>query len=193
MTDIEISTDVIIDSELTFDQAISGPFELLPAQEVLDAQELIDVYYFSFDNTLHKGQMVVNKEVSGDIGDLFDLIQDIKFPIKSVIPIGDLRFLNDDDKSAYANNSSGFCYRRIAKTDRLSNHSFGRAIDLNPYQNPYIRDDYHQPEGIIYNPNIPGSITSDGLIVKFLKSRGWDWGGDWTDRKDYMHFEKPQI
>lgn len=186
-------TGAIIDSSMTREEALVGPFEISPPHEVLDVQELVDVYYQSFDGSLHKGQIVVNREVADDVAGLFELIRSIGFPIKSVIPIGDLRFMNDDDRSAYANNSSGFNYRMIAKTDRLSNHSFGRAIDLNPYINPYIREDYSQPEGVEYDPQLPGAITSDGPIVEFLKSRGWEWGGDWADRKDYMHFEKPQV
>jgi peptidoglycan LD-endopeptidase CwlK len=27
-------------------------------------------------------------------------------------------------------------------------------------------------------------------FVKLAKSRGWAWGGDWTKKKDYPHFEK---
>ncbi|MCK7509072.1 MAG: M15 family metallopeptidase [Desulfobacterales bacterium] len=42
------------------------------------------------------------------------------------------------------NNSSGFNFRVIADTNKLSLHSFGRAVDINPVQNPVI-----YPAGII--------------------------------------------
>jgi hypothetical protein len=38
----------------------------------------------------------------------------------------------------------------------------------------------------------PGSILSGSFIVKRFAEAGWQWGGNWTDRKDYQHFEKPQ-
>jgi hypothetical protein len=47
-----------------------------------------------------------------------------------------------------------------------------------------------RPEGAVYDPARPGTITGDSFIVKFLKERGWTWGGDWTSLKDYQHFEK---
>lgn len=185
--------EVILDSNLTLVDALAQKSEMPAPQEVLDRQRLIDVQYYSFDKKLHQGQIVVDVDLVDDIKDAFDLIKETKFPIQSVIPIGDLKFLNDDEKSVYANNSSGFNFRFIAKTNKFSNHAFGRAIDINPYINPYIRDDYRQPKGVDYNPDLPGALTADGPIVQFFKSRGWEWGGDWTDRKDYQHFEKPHI
>lgn len=183
--------DIIIDSALTLEQALSQTQELPVPQEVLDRQRLIDVEYYSFDKKLHKGQVVIDKDLVEDIKGAFDLIKHTQFPVHSVIPIGDLRFLSDDEKSMSANNSSGFCYRKIAGRDQLSNHAFGRAVDINPYLNPYIRSDYHQPEGVEYDPSLQGAITADGQLVQYFKGKGWEWGGDWIDRKDYMHFEKP--
>jgi hypothetical protein len=34
-----------------------------------------------------------------------------------------------------------------------------------------------------------GGIEND--VVELFKKYGWAWGGDWQDRKDYQHFEKP--
>lgn len=183
--------EIIVDSNLTLEDALAQRQELPAPKDVLDLLELAEVEYFSFDGDLHHGQIVVHKDLVTDVKDIFELIKRTNFPIHSVIPMGDLRFLSDDEKSMGANNSSGFCYRTVAKTKRLSNHALGRAIDINPYLNPYIREDYHQPEGVEYDPTLPGAITADGELVAFFKSRGWEWGGDWTDRKDYMHFEKP--
>lgn len=184
---------VIVDSAMRPENIRSLRQGMQPPKAILERQRLIDVEYYSFDGKLHRGQIIVDVDLVNDIVGLFDLIKRIKFPIKSVIPVSDSRFMSDDDRSAYANNSSGFNYRYIAKTTKLSNHSFGRAIDLNPAINPYIRDDYRQPEGVEYDPSVVGTITQGGEIVDYLKSKGWAWGGDWTDRKDYMHFEKPLV
>lgn len=160
-------------------------------QEVLQRQTLITVQYYSFDNQVHQGQIVVDKEVVEDIKDAFRFLLKEKFPLACTIPISHPKFRWDDNLSMLANNSSGFNYRVIVGTDRLSNHAYGRAIDLNPLLNPYIRDGITRPTGATYLSGAPGTILSDSKIVTFFRERGWIWGGDWEDRKDYQHFEKP--
>ena len=98
----------------------------------------------------------------------------------------------DDDASMTNNNTSAFNYRFIYKTNSLSNHAYGRAIDINPVQNPYILSDGTvMPEGAEYNLATLGTITF--AIAKIFKSRGWEWGGDWLRVKDWQHFEKPNT
>ncbi len=94
------------------------------------------------------------------------------------------------DRAASLNNSSGFNYRNITGGDQLSMHAFGRAIDLNPARNPYVREGRILPEGAAYDPSISGTITPTCELVSFFKRKAWVWGGDWMDKKDYMHFEK---
>lgn len=186
---------VIIDSDLSYEEAIgiARQGDLIPPEEVLRGQDLIDVEYYSFDGKIHKGQMIVNKALAQDVIHAFELMKGLRFPISTVIPAAHKQFRFDDEEMMIANNSSGFNYRNIAGTERLSNHSFGRAIDLNPRQNPYIRPDYHYPPDAVYDPSAPGTFTQDHPVVLFFKTRGWTWGGDWIDRKDYMHFEKPNV
>jgi len=40
--------------------------------------------------------------------------------------------MSEVQRAAFLNNTSGFNYRKITGTDKLSTHSFGRAIDINP-------------------------------------------------------------
>jgi peptidoglycan L-alanyl-D-glutamate endopeptidase CwlK len=96
-----------------------------------------------------------------------------------------------DDESMAANNSSGFNYRYIAGTDKLSQHAYGRAIDINPLFNPYIRGDVVDPPGGVYDPSRPGTLVAGDAIVQAFEARGWTWGGRWDTRKDWHHFEKP--
>jgi hypothetical protein len=89
------------------------------------------------------------------------------------------------------NNTSAFNYRNVANTNRLSNHSYGRAIDFNPFTNPAVYSDGKiSPQGAKYNKNKPGTLTQESELVKFFKSKGWQWGGDWNSLKDYQHFDK---
>jgi hypothetical protein len=90
------------------------------------------------------------------------------------------------------NNSSGFNFRTIAGTTKLSLHSLGKAVDINPWQNPVIYPDGSiAPSGAIYNPQKAGTFSNNHpVVVEFIK-RGWHWGGNFVEPKDYHHFEKP--
>lgn len=182
---------IIVDSALDFVEAIKQNPQFLCPPSIIGRQELITLDYYSFDGMIHRGQIVSDKDLVKDVKDAFKLLKKIRFPIESVIPIADPHFHWDDELSMQKNNSSGFNYRRIAKTNKLSNHAFGRAIDINPLFNPFIKGDLIQPKGATYNPTRAGTITPDSEIVTFFKKRGWAWGGDWEDRKDYQHFQKP--
>jgi peptidoglycan LD-endopeptidase CwlK len=180
----------IIDAELDEEDALKHNPAFPCPEEIILCQKVIVVVYYSFDGMIHQGQIVVHEELVEDIEYVFKVMLAEKFPITSAIPIADAKFQWDDELSMQANNSSGFNYRTIARTDRLSNHAYGRAVDINPRLNPYIRGDYIQPNNALYDVTQPGTITKDGVIVACFKERGWVWGGDWVDRKDYQHFEK---
>ena len=178
----------IIDSNMSFEEAIAGS---TAPQSVIDSLVLLNVIYYSTDNKLHKGQILVNKAVQKDINTFFKKAQEMKFPIKKVVPI--VKYNWDDDASMADNNSSAFNYRFIAGTKKLSNHSFGRAIDINPYFNPVIYKETGKvsPSGAKYNPKSKGVFSQDNPLVILMKKLGWRWGGDWTSLKDYHHFDKP--
>ena len=178
-------SSVVTDSDMSFEEAVSNlEFPI----EVRKSLTLINVMYISFDEKIHKGQVVIHKKLSAEVKEIFDELLAKRFPIEKVIPIVSYRW--DDEASMQDNNSSAFNYRYIAGTEKLSNHSYGTAIDINPFQNPYIVGKKISPAGSNYNKNEKGTITPDSDIVKAFKKRGWEWGGEWETRKDYQHFEK---
>jgi hypothetical protein len=185
----------IIDSDMSIEQAFQGLSSGCP-RYIKDRQRLITVKYFSFDGRIHQGQLVIDKDLIDDIEFAFEEALKEEFPINSVIPISHADFRRngmwDDDASMEANNSSGFNYRKITGGQNLSLHATGRAIDINPVQNPYIRNNVILPLYSFYDPEVSGTLTNDSVIVKSLVSRGWVWGGNWTDLKDYQHLEKRQ-
>ena len=176
---------VISDCNYTLSEALAG--KDIP-RDIKKDLRLLDVYYYSSDKKLHKGQLVIHKDLVNDIEWIFDMLKEKKFPIKSVIPV--VKYHWSDDESMKANNTSAFNYRLVANTNRFSNHSTGRAIDINPWQNPQIIDGKASPEGSVYNPKVKGTISKHSMVVKLFKDKGWKWGGDWKTRTDYQHFEK---
>lgn len=186
----------IVDSQLTKEKALRPNPEYKLPREIKDIFEkltLLEIVYLSFDGKYHQGQIVIDKELEEDVIDFFNFTVEQNFPINKMVPVADENINFKDDESMRLNNCSGFNPRNIAGTDRPSKHAYGRAIDLNPVQNPFIKNNVIEPKGAVYDVNVPGTLTGDSAIVKFLKDRGWIWGGDYNELKDYHHFEKPLL
>ncbi len=177
---------IIIDSDTTFEEAVSGK-DIPP--DIKDSLGIIDIIHWSFDNRPHQGQLIVHKKLIDEVGRIFAFLKDRKFPIAKIIPVS--KYDWSDEKSMEDNNSSAFNYRFIYMTNELSNHSYGRAIDINPFFNPYVARDYSiHPRGARYLPEKPGTIFDGGPVVEIFDKYGWQWGGRYKDRKDWHHFEK---
>jgi len=181
----------IVDSNITLAQALRK----YAPPEFKSRQGIVDVLYYSFDGKVHRGQIVIDKRLIADIKQVFQAAFDAKFPVNSVIPISHDQFhkngeYNSDNQSMLANNSSAFNYRKVTGGKKLSMHAYGFAIDINPLQNPYIKGQVVLPEGAIYDPARPGTLTPDSPVVATFKRLGWTWGGQWNSLKDYQHFEK---
>jgi len=179
------SQEIKIDSKMTFEQSIKGS---KAPKEITDNLCLLDVTYYSTDKQLHRGQLVISKDLKQDVEQIFELILKNKFPIHHCIPI--VKYNWSDSASMSDNNTSAFNYRTISGTDRLSNHALGRAIDINPKFNPVIENGQITPIGGSYKTNRPGTHhEKSALNIKF-KELGWSWGGDYKSFKDYHHFDK---
>ncbi len=88
-----------------------------------------------------------------------------------------------DYRVYFAKMGGTFNYRKIAGTDRLSAHSFGVAIDLNPAYSSYWRWE----KGKLPTRTMPVAI------VHAFEAEGFVWGGRWL-HFDTMHFEyRPEI
>jgi peptidoglycan L-alanyl-D-glutamate endopeptidase CwlK len=177
---------MIVDSAMGFAQAVTGT---AAPKEVLDCLRLIDVRYCGFDGHRRRGQIVIHRELAGELQGLFLLMEEVRFPVAGAIPI--VCFGWSDEASMAADNSSAFNYRPIAGTDRLSRHALGRAVDINPRENPAIYPDNRiAPAGAVWQPGKPGTFTQDHPVVRAFREKGWRWGGEFTHLRDYHHFEK---
>jgi hypothetical protein len=177
--------DVIIDSEYNLLEALEG---INIPYSIRKNLSIISVIYYGFDGKLHQGQLVVHKKIAGEVKEIFKLLKDIKFPVAKIIPLSDYNW--SDIESMKDNNTSSFNNRYISGTRIMSMHARGLAIDINPMQNPYIKNNIVTPPGANYNPGTMGTITAASQVVKIFKQRGWTWGGEWKSIKDYQHFQK---
>ncbi len=170
----------------TLESALAGSTAPL---EILQCLTLVDIPYIGFDDSEHVGQLIVHYEVAGEVKEIFKELYAVRFPIARMVPIAAYNW--DDNASMEDNNCSGFNHRRIIATDMLSNHSLGRAIDINPVQNPYFAANGKvYPIGAQYEPNQPGTLYPESIVVKLFKERGWRWLGEREECTDYQHFDK---
>ncbi len=184
--DLENEPSVIVDSDMSFNEAIKGT---QAPKDILDSLVLVDLFYYSFDRKLHKGQLLVHKDLKDEVLEVFEMIKVLKFPIGKAIPI--VKYNWSDEKSMLDNNTSSFNYRTIAGTNRLSLHARGRAIDINPFFNPVVYPDGRiEPKGAKYDPRRLGTFYATHPVVLEFKHLGWRWGGDFQSYKDYHHFDK---
>lgn len=178
--------NIIIDSDLTFEKAIEGT---KAPDSVIKNLVLLNIKYISFDGKIHQGQLVVHKDLAEEVKEIFEFMLKEKFPIAKMIPI--VKYGWSDEESMEDNNTSAFNYRFVAGTTRLSNHSFGRAIDINPLFNPVIYPDGKKvPVKAKYEADKPGRLYENHIIVKEFKRLGWRWGGNFSKYSDLHHFDK---
>ena len=150
------------------------------------------VPFFNFDNECEIGEIICNRLIANDLIYIFKILFEAKYQIERIRLIDE--YGADDNLSMINNNSTSCNYRKIVGSNKLSKHAHGLAIDINPLYNPYVRGDVVLPaEGRLYvdrNKPFLHKIDKNDLCYKLFVSRGFTWGGDWTDRKDYQHFEK---
>jgi phosphoserine phosphatase len=152
--------------------------------------------HWDYDNQMHVGEMIVNKQIAECVARILRQLFDAKYPIQRML-LPDV-YDADDETQMRDNNSSCFCYRNIAGSANLSKHARGLAVDINTLYNPYYKDRadgtrYIQPataEAYCDRTwDFPYKIDHDDLCFKLFTEAGFEWGGDWTSCKDYQHFE----
>jgi hypothetical protein len=157
-----------------------------------DDLALVDLPHWDFAGACQRGRLIVAAELAGEVVEVFAALFAARFPIARMAPV--CEHGGDDDASMAANNCSAFNFRPILGSDRLSQHAFGRAIDINPVQNPMLKDGGVQPAaGRAYLDRgdvRPGMIVRPGPVTDAFDAAGWTWGGDWTAFRDYHHFVK---
>nr|MCW2727234.1 hypothetical protein [Aeromicrobium sp.] len=159
----------------------------------------LTVTHVGFDGQAHRGELVVNADVASDVVDVFAALYADRFPIERMLLIDD--YAGDDDASMAGNNTSAFNCRRVAGADRWSDHAYGRAIDINPVQNPYVVGaDVRPPAAQPYlsadrtdgAPPQPGVIQDGGVARTEFARIGWEWGGLYPE-PDFQHFSLPDA
>jgi poly-gamma-glutamate synthesis protein (capsule biosynthesis protein) len=153
---------------------------------------LVEVSHWGFDGDVHRGRLVVHRASDRAMLRVMKRLFNKRYPIRRMDLID--RYGADDHRSMNADNTSAFNCRVVAGTDRWSMHAYGRAIDINPIENPYVSGSHvSPPAGRPYadrSRRAEGMVHRGDVVVKaFRKQAGWKWGGAWPGgTRDYQHF-----
>ena len=152
---------------------------------------LIEVSYHGFDGQRHMGRLVAHRDATDALVGALRSMYRHGFKIRKMYLVD--RYEANDRRSMRADNTSAFNCRKVAGTDTWSQHAYGRAIDINPVENPYVSSDgsVSPRKGAEYadrSPRRKGMIASGGATVRAFERAGWGWGGNWSSSKDYQHF-----
>jgi len=154
--------------------------------------------YRDFNGHSRSGELIVHKNVANEVKNIFAELYNIGYPIKKMNLVSNYK--GSDWQSIEADNTSAFNCRKATGSKKWSKHSYGKAIDINPIENPYIsrRGRIVHKESLQYKKRVHKNSTvaqkavllKHDKAVKIFKKYGWKWGGDWSNIKDYQHFSK---
>lgn len=151
--------------------------------------------HVGWDDLPREGEMVVHKDLAGAVVRVFRRLYEARWPVQRMRLVDAYR--GDDAASMAANNTSGFNCREVTGGGRLSEHAYGRAIDVNPVQNPYVRDALVDPPAGRRYAHVDrtgtakparGVVVAGDVVTTAFRDIGWTWGGSWSSGKDYQHF-----
>jgi len=151
---------------------------------------LVRVRYWGFDGRAHLGRLVVNRDAASAIVTVMRTLYGARFPIRRMQPVD--AYGGSDTRSIAADNTSAFNCRPATGSSSWSEHAYGRAIDVDPIENPYVSGGRTEhPASVRYldrSLRAPGMAVEGGVLVRAFDAVGWGWGGRWSGTKDYQHF-----
>jgi len=156
----------------------------------VDGLRVVTLSYWGFDGRVHEGRLVVGKRHTTAVVRAMRAVFAARFPIRRMRPVDE--YGANDDRSMAADNTSAFNCRRVEGSRSWSEHAYGRAIDINPLENPEIRSAHvSPPAGAAYadrSRRARGMIHAGDAVVRAFAAVGWSWGGYWHSLEDYQHF-----
>jgi D-alanyl-D-alanine carboxypeptidase len=150
----------------------------------------VTVSFRGFDALAHTGELLVNARAADGLTKVFGILFAEGYPIERmrVTSAAELNAPPTGD----GNTTAAFACRPVRGHAAWSQHAYGLAVDVDPFQNPYHRGDVVLPElatSYLDRGDVrPGMILPHGPVVKAFATIGWKWGGDYHSLKDFMHF-----
>jgi hypothetical protein len=104
----------------------------------------LTLVFRGFDGRAHTGELVVNQDAVKKTVNAFQQLFALSFPIEQMVLPGALDV--NAKPTGDGNDTAAFVCRTARQQTRFSAHAYGEAIDVNPFQNPYVKGDLVLPE-----------------------------------------------
>jgi hypothetical protein len=151
---------------------------------------VVTATYRDFSTRARTGRVIVHRDVAAGVLGVLRRLYAVGFPLRRMVPIE--AYGGSDFRSIEADNTSAFNCRYVDGTQRWSEHAYGRAIDVNPIENPFVSGGRtSHPASVPYLDRTPcraGMACPGNVLVHAFQAIGWGWGGNWGSVKDYQHF-----
>lgn len=164
----------------------------------ISSLKYVRVLYYDYENRPTIGELVVNAEMAKPVENVFFDLFLHKYQIaRMILPDA---YGTRISESYADNNTVALCFG-LTDDNRGSVHAQGYAIDLNPLQNPLIKDNgssfsVFPMEGQLFldrSVNSPHFIHEKDYAVEAFAKEGFDWTGDIEGINDYKHFEYTKV
>jgi hypothetical protein len=158
----------------------------------LDDLRLLTVTYLDDAGAAQDGQLVVHQDAASALERVFRKIYESRFAVHRIALADEVG--GNDDELGRQNITSAFNCRRVSGSTTWSQHAYGRAVDINPCVNPWVRSNgtVQLAECAHYRDrnrtDVPGMVKRGDVVVQAFAAEGWGWGGAWRSSKDYQHF-----
>jgi hypothetical protein len=106
---------------------------------------LVHVSFWGFDGREHSGRLIVQRGYTRPVVTALRTLYLKRFPIRGMRPVE--AYGSSDERSMAADNTSAFNCRGVTGSSSWSEHAYGRAIDINPLENPEVRQGVVSPPG----------------------------------------------
>jgi len=153
---------------------------------------LLQANHLAFDGRWRRGELIVASWAVTDLTGVVSSMAIHTFPVRQMVRVD--KYRGSDISSMAADNTSAFNCRKVTGNPyRWSRHSWGDAIDVNPFENPYVTASRIYPAGsepyLNRGTYRTGMIMANGPVHRSFGYRGWEWGARWA-YPDYQHFSR---
>jgi hypothetical protein len=157
----------------------------------------VQVNYIGPDGYRYRGVLITRANAADRVVETFSRLYEMQYRIWSMHPVdvygpSPVGTGANDYASMASGNTSMFNCRYIVGREhqrRTSPHAGGRALDLNPWENPYQSQRGPLPNSTYLpgpsRPPSPMVLTPNSPAVLLMKSLGWSW----LAPRDFQHFD----
>lgn len=155
---------------------------------------LIRMNYWGYDGYRHRGELVVRTSVAGDTVRVFRSLYEGRYPMRYMYRVDrfgwsrKLQGANDYKSMASGNTSAFNCRQVVGRPGVMSPHTYGDAIDINPWENPYVSQQGTYPNTwwLSRSHKRVAWRSWSHPVVQAFSRQGFVWGGSY---RDFHHFE----